>query len=291
MSNPFLEERLPQEVRMGALYSDDYNVEIIKTASKAEHRRLIDPYPQREATIHYTQKTDDLWNKVVSLFHRAFGMFAGFRVRNMDDFSTNDHTGAPTAFDMPMALISSGVYQLQKQYGIGGTPLPIGFPVRTIFKPVAGTVLVGVSGVAIAASGWSVDVTTGLVTFSANKTATITGITKAASAVISCAGHAFTSGESVYLSGVAGMTQINGQRAVISSVVAGTSITVPINSTAYSTYTSGGMTNTRPQPGESVTAGCEFDLPCRFNSRIDITHVSYNVRETGSIDIIELVNP
>ena len=40
-----------------------------------------------------------------------------------------------------------------------------------------------------------------------------------------------------------------------------------------------------------VTAGSEFDLPCRFNSRIDIQHVSPDLREAGAIDIIELVTP
>ena len=51
------------------------------------------------------------------------------------------------------------------------------------------------------------------------------------------------------------------------------------------------MLNTRPQTGELVYAGCEFDLPCRFNSRIDVAHVGAEVREAGTIDIIELVVP
>jgi len=287
----FLEERLPVDVRMGARYGDSYNVGITKTADDSEDRTIKHPFPRREATINYTLTSDDLWNRVCSLYHRAYGMFAGFRVRNIDDFSTFANTGVPTALDSPMALVSSGVYQLQKQYGQGGTPLSIGLPVRTLFKPVAWTVKVGVSGVAIAGAGWSVDTTTGLVTFFANKTAAITAISKAAQAVIACAGHTLVAGESVYISGVTGMTQINSQRALINSVVAGVSITVVINSTAYSTYTSGGVLNTRPQTGEPVTAGCEFDLPFRFNSQLDITHASKNVRESGQIDIIELVKP
>jgi hypothetical protein len=221
-------------------------------------------------------------------------MYAGFRVRCADDYSTNAQTGSPTATDEAMALVSTGVYQLQNYYGAGASPLGIGYPLRTIFKPVAGTIRVAVSSVEILNSpvvNWAVDTATGKITFSANKTATITAISKAASAVISCSGHTHLVGEYVYISGVAGMTQINGQRAQITSISAGVSITVAINSTAYSTYTSAGVTNTRPQPGESVSAGCEFDLPCRFNSRIDIQHISQNAREAGSIDIIELVTP
>ena len=288
----FLEERLPIAVRMGASYADEYAVEITTTRGGAEHRRLIHPYPVRHFTINYTLGRSDLWGRVVNLYHRAFGMYAGFRVRCLDDFSTNGNIGTPTAADQPMALLSAGVYQLQTLYGLGGTALPIGYPLRTIFKPAVGTVKVGISGVEIAESKWSLDSVTGKVTFAANKTANVSGaISKAASAVIPCSGHTFAVGESVYISGNVGMTQINGLRGVITAISAGVSITVAINSTAFSTWTSGGVLNTRPQSGEPVTAGCEFDLPCRFNSRIDIQHVSPDLREAGAIDIIELVNP
>lgn len=288
----FLEERLPIDVRMGASYADEYAVEITTTRGGSEHRRLIHPYPVRHFTINYTLGRSDLWGRVVNLYHRTFGMYAGFRVRCLDDFSTNGNTAAPTATDQPMALISAGIYQLQTRYGLGSTALAVGYPLRTIFKPVAGTVKVGVSSVEIAASGWSVDSATGKVTFAANKTANVSGaISKASSAVIPCTGHAFVVGESVYISGNVGMKQINGLRGVITAISTGVSITVAINSTSFSTWTSGGVLNTRPQAGEAVTAGCEFDLPCRFNSRIDIQHVSHDMREAGAIDIIELVNP
>lgn len=287
----FLEERLPLDVRMGASYADEFNVDITTTRGGSENRRLVHPFPVRQFTIQYALSRDDLWRKVIAMYYRAYGMYAGFRVRCMDDFSTNANTGTPTPFDEPMAFVSTGVYQLQNVYGSGGTPLSIGLPVRTIFKPVAGTVRVGVAGVEIPQVGWTVDTTTGKVTFAANKTAVITGISKAVQAVVSCSGTPFALGDAVHFSGVVGMTQINGQRALVTAVNPGISFTVAINSTSYGTRTSGGVANTRPQTGESVTAGCQFDLPCRFNSRIDVTHVSVDYREAGSIDIIELVNP
>lgn len=290
----FLEERLPVDVRMGAMYGDGFDVEITQTVAGHEYRYLKHPYPRRESTIQYTLTTSELWDRVVALYYRAYGMYAGFRVRNMDDFSTNAHTAAPTAFDAPAALVSAGVYQLQKQYGQGGTPLSIGLPVRTIFKPVAGTVRVGCQSVAFPAAQWSVDTTTGRVTFAANKSAAVTSITKGATTRLAFAApHTYVVGESVHVSGVAGMTAINNQRALITGINnTGTYwIDVAINSSGYSGTPSGGVVNTRPQTGETVTAGCEFDLPCRFNSRIDITHTSFNVRESGTIDLIELVTP
>lgn len=69
----------------------------------------------------------------------------------------------------------------------------------------------------------------------------ITDITQASSAVISVASTSgFASGDRVIIQSVTGMTEINGLHGTISSVVTDTSITVNINSTGFSSYTSGG---------------------------------------------------
>lgn len=75
---------------------------------------------------------------------------------------------------------------------------------------------------------------------------TITGISNAANASIT-ATHNFTSADigvtTVTISGVVGMTQINTLRGVIQTVTSTTSFTVNINSTNFSTWTSGGIAN------------------------------------------------
>jgi len=86
------------------------------------------------------------------------------------------------------------------------------------------------------------------------------------------------------------MTQINGQRATITATTAN-SITVGINSTGYSTYTSGGTANTQPQATETVTGGCRFDIPCRFDSALESISLGGELRDTGSIDLVELIAP
>jgi uncharacterized protein (TIGR02217 family) len=287
----FLEERLPQDVRIGAQSRDDYQVQITRTAGGAEYRRLVHALPMRSFVIHFTSLRDDTIKAVLDLYARAYGRYAGFRVRWPDDFTTaSNGRSSPTAIDQTLTRISAGVYQIIKQYGQGGTPISLGLPARTIYKPVSGTTLVAIGGVAMP-SGWSVNTTNGRVTFSANKTKAITGISRASSAVIDFgAAHTFLSGDSVHVSGVSGMTEINGQRATISSVATNT-ITVPINSSGYSTWTSGGTVNTQPQVSETVTAGCEFDLPCRFDSIIDTTLLTRTAREIASVDLIELLNP
>jgi uncharacterized protein (TIGR02217 family) len=285
----FLEEQLPVGVRLGASFADDYQVEIVRTAGGQEYRRLVHPFPQRRFRVHYTRETVDLWDEIIALYHRAYGRFAGFRVQAIDDYSTNGHTGTPTATDQDLALVSAGVYQLQKAYGAGGTPLGIGLPVRTIYKPVASTTLVSVGGVEIDASMITIDTTAGTVTFDANKTANITGITQAASAVVTVGAHSFAVDESVHFSSVAGMTQINGLRGTITAI-GGTTITVDINSSAFTAYSSGGSVNTRPQSGEDVMGGCQFDIPCRFDTALEVIVNYPNVRETDVIELVELIN-
>lgn len=287
----FLEERLPIAVRAGASYSDQYAVEITQTASGSEYRRLVHPYPVRVYNVFYTQQTETLWDEILALYHRAYGMFAGFRVKALDDYTTNARTAVPTALDQTLAVVTAGTaYQLQVKYGTGGTPLAIGEPVRTIFKPVASTTRIAIGELEQNALMWSVNTTTGRVTFADNKTGTITAITQAASAVVTIGAHTLVVNESVHFSGVVGMTQINGLRGTITATTA-TEITVAINSTTFTAYTSGGTVNTNPQTGEVVTGGCEYDIPCRFNSRIDVTSLSPGVRESSQIEIIELLNP
>lgn len=286
----FLEERLPVGVRLGAGYGDDYNVEITETTGGMEYRHLVHPYPRRTFDIMYTQDTEDLWGQILALYHRAYGRFAGFRVKALDDYTTKNRVETPTAFDQQLQTITAGlVYQLQVAYGAGATPLAIGLPVRTIFKPVTGTVKIAI-GTVEQTLGWSVDVTTGRITFTANKVFNITGITQAASAVITVTSNNFTVGETVFISGVLGMTQINNLRATITVRTTNT-ITVNINSSAFSAYTSGGTANKNPTVGEIVYGGCEYDIPCRFNSRVDVKTLSHTMRESGQIEIIELLNP
>lgn len=73
----------------------------------------------------------------------------------------------------------------------------------------------------------------------------ITGITKANPAVVTSAGHGFNNGQTVYITGVLGMTQVNGKYYSVNNVTANTfelrTLTLSnVNSTSYGTYTSGG---------------------------------------------------
>lgn len=54
-------------------------------------------------------------------------------------------------------------------------------------------------------------------------------------------GHWISAGDYLLISGVAGMVEINNLYGLVASVVANTSATVGIASTAFTTYTSGGL--------------------------------------------------
>ena len=80
----------------------------------------------------------------------------------------------------------------------------------------------------------------------ANKT--ITGITQANPGVVTSASHGFSNGDTVVISGVVGMTQVNGKRFTVASVATNTFQLKDIdganvNTTSYTAYSSGGIAN------------------------------------------------
>lgn len=286
----FLEERISSLIRMGSSYVDEYAVDIVTTSGGQEYRSLVHPFPVRKFDVSYLLDNNQTYAELQAIYHRAHGRFAGFRARCFDEWSSNGRVGTPTAFDQPTGLVSAGVYQLRKLYGTDKAAGATGYAYREIRKPVSGTVRVAIGATEIRADDWSVDATTGRVTFDADKTTAITAITKAASAVLTVGANSFAVGESVQVSGVVGMTQINGTRALVTARDA-TTITVAINSTAFSTYTSGGVVHTQPQAGEIVTAGFEFDFPVRFNTTLPIGQDYPGYRAVDGVELIELLNP
>jgi len=77
---------------------------------------------------------------------------------------------------------------------------------------------------------------------------TITGITQANPGVVTSTAHGYSNGDTVVITGVVGMTQVNGKRFKVASVAANTFQLQDIdgnnvNTTSYTAYTSGGIAN------------------------------------------------
>lgn len=71
-------------------------------------------------------------------------------------------------------------------------------------------------------------------------TKAITGITQAATAVVSCVGHGKANGTQFLITNVVGMTQVNATIATVANATADTFELAGVNSTGFTAYTSGG---------------------------------------------------
>lgn len=92
-----------------------------------------------------------------------------------------------------------------------------------------------------------------------NRDATITGISKAASAVVTAA-NTYAVNDLVAFNAVVGMTEINGLWGAITAASA-TQFTVAINSTGFTTYTSGGVAVKVLLVSNDITVLYKDDLP------------------------------
>jgi hypothetical protein len=297
----FLEERITEKLLYDSGFTEAYAVKISETFAGNSYRKLLHPYPMARYELSLLDIDDTIRLSAIDLYQRSGGIFGGFRAKHFEDFSTNNYVDAPTYNDQKAVLTTGLSYQITRWYG---PEADANSTRRRIKKPVAGTVLVGVRDdlgnphqiIEISTAPnpdvirWVVDATTGIVTFTANDQNTITGITQAASAEITLgAAHGRVVDDSIHLSAVAGMTEINGLRGTVTAVTA-TTVTVDIDSTLFTAYTSIGVTNTAPQTNEIITCGCTFDLPMRFDSGLNINFSSFNALSTN-LSLVEILNP
>lgn len=295
----FLEESLPVCIRVGAVFEEDYDVELTVTENRSEYARVRQPFPVLEADITYTLSDADLRAQVLDLYHRCFKWYAAFRVSAYNYNSTAaDDESAPAFNDQPFTSLGSGVYQAIKQYGTGATATSLGYPYRTLYKPQAGTMLIGITDESnnqvqvIQGSRWTVDITTGKVTFAADKTYAVSDISVDSNnnPVLELTGHTLVDNDTIHISSVSGMTEINGLRGTVIDDSVPNFVTLDIDASTFSAYTSGGTVHTQPQSNESVTGGCRFDIPMRFNSKFPRMLPGADIAE-ANLTLIERVNP
>lgn len=286
----FIDERLTEKMNYGSSLSDGFDNESHQVFDGRDFRRLLHPYVLFTLDMNTNDLESTIQTDIIAMFKRANGRYNSFRVKHPFDYSTNDLTGVPTYNDQACE-VGDGVYHLTTWYDSEtiGTAAR-----RRILKPNAGTVLVGIrdelSNPMALVNDFTVDYSTGEITFDANKTYTVTNISKASEAVITIGAHTLDVDDSVHVSATVGMTEINGLRGLITAVTA-TTITAAIDSSAFTTYSSGGTVNTEPQSGEIVTSGCYFDIPCIFQSSIlDYNRADYEILSV-SVGLIETYNP
>lgn len=174
----FDEIRFPPAISRGSTGGPERRTEIVTTASGREERNTRWADSRRRYNAGFGVKSLDDIHAVVAFFEERRGRLHGFRWKDHADFKSCSPQSAVAATDQVIGT-GNGVtaaFQLVKCYGTG-----LRNHLRKITKPEAGTVVVAVNGVAT--SHFTVDATTGLVTFA-------NGFIPAAGAIIS-AGFAF----------------------------------------------------------------------------------------------------
>jgi uncharacterized protein (TIGR02217 family) len=160
----FHETRISDAISYGSSGGPGFRTDIIRVDSGAEYRVARWANALRTFTIHYQmQDLDDLY-ALTDFFMARQGATHGFRYKDFSDFTTASNGTGAHAFDDVDLGVGDGSetqFQLKKLYAPGTSWERS----RAITKPVSGTVKIGIDDVE-QASGWSVDTTTGIVTFS-----------------------------------------------------------------------------------------------------------------------------
>ncbi len=161
----FHEIQFPLDISMRASGGPERRTDIVATGTNAEERNARWANSRRKFEAGYGVRSLNAIAAVTAFFEERRGRLYGFRWRDPADFKSCLPAANPTSGDQ---VIGTGdgktsVFQLVKTYGAAFAPWQ-----RVIAKPVAGSVVVAVNGVALnAASDFTCDATTGLVTFAA----------------------------------------------------------------------------------------------------------------------------
>jgi uncharacterized protein (TIGR02217 family) len=149
MPQPFLDIVFPGSVGRGATGGPGFSTQIVTLASGAEHRNVNWSQARGRWNISTGIRSRADMAAVIAHFHIVKGRAYSFRFKDWNDFD---------AVDQPMLQITPTLWQSVKRYSRSGYE-----HVRTITKPVAGSVAVKIAGSTITPA--AIDVLTGRVTF------------------------------------------------------------------------------------------------------------------------------
>jgi uncharacterized protein (TIGR02217 family) len=156
----FSEQRLPHRLAFGSTGGVERRTEIVTLASGFEQRSTPWMHGRRRYLVGGGARSLAEAAELTAFFEARRGRLNGFRFTDFADFGSAAPGAAVSALDQAIGTGdgTTAVFQLVKTYGVGED----GY-VRPILKPVAGSVLVALA--ASATTAFSVDTTSGLVTF------------------------------------------------------------------------------------------------------------------------------
>lgn len=261
----FLETpRFPDNVSFGATGGPGYMTDIVTVNSGAESRNQNWTQARAMYEVSHAARLPAEYTVLRDFFRAVKGRTHGFRFKDPLDYSVTTTTGVLTAG------IGTGLptYQLGKLYAAGSLT-----ETRAISKPVSGTTTIyrnaSPATAGAGAGQYALSTTTGIVTWVADATQTISSVTVGNPTIVnvSSALAGASTGKQVYLANIVGTagTYLNGSAWTI-SIVAGTAITITANTTGMSASSSTGNAYMYPQASDTLTWAGQFDVPCRFDT-------------------------
>lgn len=146
--------RFPDDIAEGSSGGPNWKTDIFESQDGTEVRDQVWEKVRHVYDVSYGIRDKDAMDIVRAFFFDTRGRAFAFRFKDWGDYST-------TGESIGTGDGSNLIFRLTKTYG-SNNPY-----VRRIFKPVDGTLTVYVDGVAVSAATYSIDTTTGTVTFGA----------------------------------------------------------------------------------------------------------------------------
>ena len=112
-------------------------------------------------------------------------------------------------------------------------------------------------------------------------TKSISAITKANPAVVTATSHGYSNGDHVWINDVVGMTEVNARRYTIANVTTHTFELSGVNSTNYTTYSSGGTAAKVFEISTTYTSAQLFDL--QFAQSADVMYIVHEAHEPAKL--------
>lgn len=149
----FVETRFPADIAYGSVGGPEYSTDIVITQGGYEQRNSNWSQARARFNVAHGIKTQAQLDELIAFFRARKGRADGFRFKDWTDFQAVDQL-------LGVADGEKTGFQLVKRYTSGTT-----YEIRTITKPVAGTVQVYINDNLQSTSSYSVNVTNGMISF------------------------------------------------------------------------------------------------------------------------------
>ena len=158
----FDEVSFPLDIAYGSTGGPTRKTNILTLDSGAEFRNSPWGGSRHKFNVGVGVKTYDQLHTLKTFWEAREGALRGFRYKDWSDYKSCAPQQTTSHLDQDIGVGTGALttFQLKKTYSSGGRSY-----IRTIYKPIAGTVKVALNGVN-QTSGWTVSTTTGVISFS-----------------------------------------------------------------------------------------------------------------------------